>query len=358
MAAARALRRDALHGALAQVAPGTPLREGLDRIVRAKMGALVVVGDETDVLSLCSGGFLLDAPFSPQHLSELAKMDGAIIITPDASRIARANVHLVPNPEIPTAETGTRHRTAERVAKQLRTVPVVSVSEEMSVLTVYMGGHKRVLQEIPRLLDRASQALQTLGRYKDRQHEAVASLSALEVEDLVTARDVVTVLQRSETIQRIADEIETMIIELGVDGRLLRLQLDELYGETPLDRKLILRDYLPTGSSVDGVAATLSALSDDDLVDSHLVVRALGLPDPDDLDQPVAPRGYRLLAELHRVGDELMELLVNSFGGLTKLLRATADEIAMATGIDHAKAKSIKESLARAAETSIFDQYT
>src|SRR5690348_10798153 len=113
--------------ALAAVAPGRPLRQGLDRILQANMGALIVVGDGPDVLAVCSGGFLLDAEFSPQRLSELAKMDGAIILAPDASRIARANVHLVPDPTVPTSETGTRHRTAERVARSVD-VPVISVS--------------------------------------------------------------------------------------------------------------------------------------------------------------------------------------------------------------------------------------
>src|SRR5215208_5809255 len=175
--------------ALAQVAPGPPLREGLDRILQAGMGALVVVGDGPEVLNICSGGFLLDAAFSPQRLSELAKMDGAIILASDASRIARANVHLVPNPNVPTSETGTRHRTAERVARSIP-VPVISVSEDMAVIAVYVNDEKHPLENIPRLLNRANQALSTLERYKNRLDIVSASLSALEVEDVVTLRDV------------------------------------------------------------------------------------------------------------------------------------------------------------------------
>src|SRR5918996_1375428 len=141
--------------ALSAVAPGRPLREGLDRILQANMGGLIVVGDGPEVLSICSGGFLLDAEFTPQRLSELAKMDGAIILAPDASRIARANVHLVPNPNVPTTETGTRHRTAERVARSIP-VPVISVSEDLSVIAVYYGAIKHPLEPIPRLLNRAT----------------------------------------------------------------------------------------------------------------------------------------------------------------------------------------------------------
>src|SRR3954454_20358966 len=228
--------------ALASVAPGKPLRDGLDRILQANMGALIVVGDGPEVLNICSGGFLLDAEFSPQRLSELAKMDGAIILAPDATRIARANVHLVPHPNVPTSETGTRHRTAERVARSVD-VPVISVSEDMAVIAVYRHDQKKPLESIPRLLNRANQALSTLERYKNRLDTVSGSLSALEVEDLVTLRDVVTVLQRAEMVRRIAEEIDGYIVELGVDGRLVRLQLEEMMGGVEDDRRLVIKDY-------------------------------------------------------------------------------------------------------------------
>jgi diadenylate cyclase len=350
---------DALHTALNQVAPGTQLREGLDRIVRAKMGALVVVGDGAEVLNVCSGGFLLDARFSPQRLSELAKMDGAIILAADGSRIARANVHLVPDPSVPTAETGTRHRTAERVARHLQHVPVISVSEEMGVLSVFVGNTKHVLQEIPRLLDKGSQALQTLGRYSSRLEEATSNLAALEVEDLVTLRDVVSVVQRAETVRRIADEIEMMIIELGVDARLLRLQLDELYGDTGSDLSLVIRDYLPVESprTAGDVLNDLAEVPDEQLNDPLAVAMTMSLAIDDDLDRPLAPRGYRLLAEVPRVTPELADEVIGRFGTLTKVMRATVDDLAQCPGLDVAKAKAIKDGLARRVETSILDQY-
>jgi diadenylate cyclase len=232
---------EGMRNALARVSPGTPLRDGIDRVVRAKAGALLVLSDDADVLSICSGGFLVDAPYSPQRLSELAKMDGAIIISSDGGRIARANVHLVPDPSVATSETGTRHRTAERVALSLD-VPVVSASEEMGVINVYAGGGKRQLQEVGHLLDRANQALQTLERYKVRLDDAITNLTAVEVEDVVSLRDVVAVVQRGEMVHRIADEIETMIIELGVDARLLRMQIDELYGEIDDEHDLVVAD--------------------------------------------------------------------------------------------------------------------
>ncbi|HUW01310.1 MAG TPA: DNA integrity scanning diadenylate cyclase DisA, partial [Acidimicrobiales bacterium] len=318
---------EAMRDALARVAPGTPLRDGIDRVVRSKAGALLVLSDEADVLSICSGGFLVDAPYSPQRLSELAKMDGAIILSTDGGRIARANVHLVPDPSVPTSETGTRHRTAERVARSLD-VPVVSASEEMGVINVYAGGNKRQLQEVGHLLDRANQALQTLERYKVRLDDAITNLTAVEVEDVVTLRDVVAVIQRGEMVHRIADEIETMIIELGVDARLLRLQLDELYGEIDDELDLVVADYLPAGRSVAETLNAMSHLSDDEVSNLRLTADALSPgSDSSDLAQEVAPKGMRLLHRVSRLPSATAIAVADHFGGLAKLQRATVDDL-------------------------------
>jgi diadenylate cyclase len=346
--------------ALAAVAPGTPLREGLDRILQASMGALVVVGDGPDVLAICSGGFLLDAEFSPQRLSELAKMDGAIVLASDASRIARANVHLVPNPNVPTSETGTRHRTAERVARSID-VPVISVSEDMSLVAVYRNDLKHPLEPIPRLLNRANQALQTLERYKNRLDTVSSSLSALEVEDLVTVRDVVTVLQRAEMVRRIAEEIDGYIVELGSDGRLVLLQLDELMGGVEDDRRLVIKDYFHQSASwrLDQAMEQLSNLSTEDLLDLKTVAAILHLPpDSAELDAGLQPRGYRLLSKIPRLPEAVIARIVERFGTLQKIMRATIDDLDDVEGVGATRARAIKEGLSRLAETSILDRYS
>jgi diadenylate cyclase len=346
--------------ALAAVAPGTPLREGLDRILQASMGALVVVGDGPDVLAICSGGFLLDAEFSPQRLSELAKMDGAIVLASDASRIARANVHLVPNPNVPTSETGTRHRTAERVARSID-VPVISVSEDMSLVAVYRNDLKHPLEPIPRLLNRANQALQTLERYKNRLDTVSSSLSALEVEDLVTVRDVVTVLQRAEMVRRIAEEIDGYIVELGSDGRLVLLQLDELMGGVEDDRRLVIKDYFHQSASwrLDQAMEQLSNLSTEDLLDLKTVAAILHLPpDSAELDAGLQPRGYRLLSKIPRLPEAVIARIVERFGTLQKIMRATIDDLDDVDGVGATRARAIKEGLSRLAETSILDRYS
>jgi diadenylate cyclase len=344
--------------ALAAVAPGKPLREGLDRILGAGMGALVVCGDGPDVLNICSGGFLLDAAFSPQRLSELAKMDGAIILAADASRIARANVHLVPNPNVPTSETGTRHRTGERVARSIP-VPVITVSEDQQVIAVYVGDEKHPLEPIPRLLNRANQALSTLERYKDRLDKVASTLSALETEDLVTLRDVVTVLQRTEMVRRIAEEIDGYIVELGVDGRLVRLQLEELIGGVEDDRRHVIRDYFheETDWHLGEALGALSELGTEDLLDLKTVAAALHLPGSD-LEGNLTPRGYRMLARVPRLPDAVIENIVARFGTLQKVMRATLEDLDDVKDVGETRARSVKEGLSRLAESSILDRYS
>ena len=349
----------ALLDALAAVAPGTMLREGLDRILQAGMGALIIVGDGPEVLNICSGGFLLDAAYSPQRLSELAKMDGAIILAADASRIARANVHLVPNPSVPTSETGTRHRTAERVARSIP-VPVVAVSEDMQVINVYVGDDKYPLEAIPRLLNKGNQAVSTLERYKARLDGVQSSLSALEVEDLVTLRDVVTVLQRTEMVRRIAEEIEFTIVELGDDGRLVRLQLEELMAGVGDDRRLVIRDYVREAADwpAEQALEALGALDTDDLLDLTTVSTALHLDGESwALDGNVQPRGYRLLARVPRLPEVVVDRIVARFGNLQTILRASIDDLDDVEGVGRARARAIKEGLSRLAETSILDRY-
>ena len=353
-------RSDAMLAALRLVAPGQPLREGLDRILQARMGALVVVGDGPDVLSICSGGFLLDAEFSPQRLSELAKMDGAIILAADGSRIARANVHLVPDPSVPTSETGTRHRTAERVARSLG-VPVISVSESRDAITVYVGNQQRPLLPTAPLLARANQGLQTLEQYRNRLTATSAALSALEVEDLVTQRDVLNVLQRAETVRRIAEEIEALIVELGADGRLVRLQLDELVGGIHDDRALGVRDYLVVEPdwSVEHALAALDQIDGDALLDPRGVARVIRLTGAAyDPDGPLQPRGFRLLARVPRLGEDTISQIVEHFGNLQKIMRVTPVELAEVTGMGESRARGVKENLARLAESSILDRYS
>jgi diadenylate cyclase len=359
-----------MAAALAMVAPGTALRDGLERVLHAERGALVVIGDGPEVLSICTGGFLLDAEFSPQRLSELAKMDGAIIVSADASRIARANVHLMPSASVPTSETGTRHRTAERVARSID-VAVVSVSAAMNLITVYRQAESHVIQRVGRVMDRATQGLQSLERFRERFDVALAALTSLEVEDTVTVRDVVAVLQPAEQLVRTAAETAGRLVELGDDGQLLRLQLAELTEGVGEARALVVKDFLG-GGALNGVASkdgkllrdemesleVLARLRFEDLVEPHEIGTAIGLlPCDDDLDASVESRGYRLLNKLHRLPPTVQSRIVDHFSSLQRIMRASVGELERVEGVGEARAKSVKEGLARLAETSILDRY-
>jgi diadenylate cyclase len=352
-------RSEEMLAALRRAAPGTPLRAGIERIMSARMGALIVVGSGPEVLSVCSGGFLLDAEFTPPRLSELAKMDGAIILSDDCARIVRANVHLVPDPNIPTSETGTRHRTAERVARQIH-VPVITISEDRSEVAVHVSTEKKVLEPTPRVLARADQALQILERYKARLDAVSTALSALEVEDLVTVRDVATVLQRAEMVRRIAEEIEGYVIELGSDGRLVMLQLDELMGGVEDDRRLVAKDYYTAADDweLGDVLARLAHLDDETLLDLDAVAEGLHLPVAYDLESAVQPRGFRLLHKIPRVPELVSDHVVERFSNLQKIMRASATDLTEVEGVGDVRARAIKEGLARLAETSILERYS
>ncbi len=351
-----------LRLALAAVAPGTALREGLERILRGRTGALVVLGYDRTIDSICTGGFVLDVDFSATGLRELAKMDGAIVVDRECTKILRAATQLVPDPSIPTTESGTRHRTAERVAKQTG-FPVISVSQSMRIVAIYVDDVRYVLEDAGQILSRANQALATLERYKLRLDEVSGTLSALEIEDLVTVRDVAAVAQRLEMVRRISNEIESYVVELGTDGRLLSLQLDELVAGVDLDRELVARDYLPAGParrarSVAGAIAGLDALSATDLLDLGAVAQALGFAGgSEQLDAAVSPRGYRLLARVPRLPGAVIDRLVEHFGGLQKLLAASIDDLQAVEGVGETRARSVREGLSRLAESSILERY-
>src|SRR5436305_12769902 len=164
--------------ALEMVAPGSALREGIDNIQHARTGGLIVIGDADELAFLFSGGMRLDIDYSPQMLYELAKMDGAIVLSANATNIAQVNVQLTPDPTILTNETGTRHRTAERVAKQTDAI-VVAVSERREAVSLDVDGPKHTLEDIPVVLAKANQALATLHKYRSRLHQASTRLPAL-----------------------------------------------------------------------------------------------------------------------------------------------------------------------------------
>ncbi len=353
-------RDEVLRGVLKTLAPGTPLRDGLERILRGNTGGLIVIGWDQVVDQLCTGGFPLDVEFSATRLRELCKMDGAVMLSTDGGRIVRAATHLMPDPTIPTDESGTRHRTAQRVALQTG-YPVISVSQSMRIVSLYISDGRYVLEGSSELLARANQAVATLERYKARLDEVSQALSALEIEDLVTVRDAAIVAQRLEMVRRIADEVTGHVVELGTDGRLLALQLDELLAGVDADREMLARDYAPAGRRARSSATVLSELAELsalDLLDLTQVARAMGMPStPEAQDSAVSPRGYRLLSRVPRIPAALLDRVVEHFNGLQKLLAASVEDLQVVDGVGEIRARVVREGISRLAEVSIIDRF-
>lgn len=345
------------HRVLKSIAPGTPLREGLENVLRAKTGALIVVSDSSAVMALVDGGFAIECEYSPAHLYELAKMDGSIVLSQDGKKIRYANAQLIPDASIPSAETGTRHRTAERVAKQTGEL-VIAISQRRNLITLWQGANRYTLKDTGAILSKANQALQTLEKYKKVLDRSLVNLTALEFEDLVTLSDVAGVLQHTEKVLRISREIEWYILELGVDGRLISMQMEELMGNIG-DSLLIVRDYCvsPDVKTADSIREQITA-SHDESLEPMAICRLLGFgTHVSTLDLPVVPRGYRVLKKIARLPMPVMENLVQTFRTLHRINNTTMTELDDVEGIGEVRARAIKDGLKRIREQALLDRY-
>ena len=343
---------------IARVAPGTELRQGIDDIIRSREGALIVIGDPEALSFLYSGGIRLDQPFTPQLLYELSKMDGAIIINAAMTKLAYANVQLMPDPTIASAETGTRHRTAERVAKQTDAL-VISISQQRSTISLFVGQTRYQLDPIADVLAKTNQGVATLDTYRQRLEQVLTRLTALEFQNAVVLDDVLTVLQRAEMTTRMAEEIERDCVELGTEGRLIRMQLEELVGEVPVEKAMVIADYHAEGGDVrmrEGLQV-LSELAYQDLLEFELLA-VLGYPATvNPLDMSVSPRGYRVLSHIPRLPPNVIEHVVADLSGLEAIVRASQRELEAVDGVGAVRAREIREGLRRLQEHNLVDRY-
>lgn len=349
---------DSMIDALKMVAPGTRLREGLDSVLRAKTGGLIVIGDSEEIMRLVEGGFELNAEYAPPSLYELAKMDGAIVLSKDAKKILYANAQLIPDPSVPSVETGIRHRTAERMARQTGTL-VIAISQRRGVITLYRGANRYSLQEIGVILSKANQAVQTLEKYKRVLDKALVNLTALEFEDLVTVYDVVLVVQRGEMVLRIVRELNNYISELGTEGRLIIMQVEELVTNVQDDLTRVVRDYLENeNKKAEVVLQTIANWSSDDLLELSNFSRVLGWGSSASvLDVSVHPRGYRILQRIPRLPAPIIDNLVNSFGSFQNMLKASIEELDEVEGIGEVRAKTIRNGLRRLQDQVMLERY-
>jgi diadenylate cyclase len=353
-------RRDGkLLAAISRVAPGTELRQGLDDIIRSHAGALIVIGDPEKLAFLYSGGLRLDQPLTPQFLYELAKMDGAIILDSALTRIAYANVQLMPDPTIASSETGTRHRTAERVAKQTKAL-VLSVSQQRETVTVFLGDRRYQLDSIADLLARTNQALHTLETYRQRLEQVLTRLTALEFQNAVMLDDVLVALQRAEMTMRMAEEIERDCIELGSEGRVIEMQLGELIAGVPKELVALVADYhaSPERAAHKAAEDQLHEVPYQALLVFEQLASLLGYSDSvDPVDHALTPRGYRVLSHIPRVPEAVVRRVVTDLDGLDAIVRASQRELESVSGVGTVRAREIKEGLRRLQEHNLVDRY-
>lgn len=335
-----------LRRTLQMVAPGTELREALERIQRSHTGGLIVLGFTPEVELMCSGGFEMDVPFSAASLRELCKMDGAVIVDTEKWRIRRANVQLLPATTIPTTESGTRHRTAQRVARQAG-LPVLSLSSSMKLISIYVGSTHHTVEEPEALLSRANLAVNTLDRYTQRLDEVMTSLGIFEMRNAATIRDVATVIQRMEMIRRITAEISGYLEALGAEGRLLALQVDDLLRGSASERTLVLRDYVVNPEDLPKVEQELADFPVETTLNLEQIANTLGwnVYDPADLDRIVHPRGIRVLSMVPRLPWDTIKAICEKWTSLEELRNATSQELQTVEGIGPYRAQMIVEHL-------------
>lgn len=333
---------------LRKVAPGTRLREALDMIISARMGALVIVGDSAAVEPLCNGGFAIDTVLTPQALFELSKMDGAIQLDDECERILRANVHLVPDPSLPTSETGMRHRTAERLSRQTSAL-AIAISGRRNTVNLYLLGRRAQLEEIEVLLAKANQAIQTLQNYRHRLDELLERLTLLEFEDLVTLGDVTEIVGRFEMLLRVAREVGRYTVQLGTEGRLVAMQADELTAGVIDQYGLVLRDYAddPSTRRVNAIRERLGTLPSERLLEPGTVAEELGLTAAEQAEQHLRPRGHRALAQIPALPATVVGRIVSRFSTLPAIVHATLADLDGVDGVGERRAHAIVDGLAR-----------
>ena len=351
------LKEDNITSILKLIAPGTPIREGLENILRAKTGALLLITDNNEVLKeVVDGGFIINEDYTSSKLYELAKMDGAIFLSGDMKRRVYANAQLIPEHEILTTETGTRHRTAERTAKQTGEL-VISISQRRNIITVFKGNDRYVLEDTDVVLNKANQAIQTLEKYKKVFDNKLNILNEYEFNDIVTLQNVVLAIQRAEMVMRIVEEIQRQIYELGNDGRLVKMQLDELIGGLEKEESLIIKDYIvKKKKDPEHILEELKDLEYEELLKESSIAKLLGYEYFDNYDEvAVYPKGYRILSKVPRMPTNIVENLVDSFKSFQHILAADIESLDEVDGIGEVRAKTIKQSLKRMQEQFVFD---
>jgi len=325
-----------------QLLPGEPLRLGVDLIANKNAGALIVIGTSSKLDKISSGGITLNnCSYSPEMLSELAKMDGAIIVSEDVGKILKANVHLNPDDKIQTSETGTRHRTAQRTSSSIN-LPVVAVSEESSTIKVFDNSEVVELEESSAILGRVNESLQSIDRMRRRFDEAVTNLGELELENSLTNQEVLQVIQRGELLTRLASQVRLEAEKLGTEAGLITIQIDSLESGVTSTLNLVLKDHLP-GRKFRVTSKVLDEISELSYQELNTIDYLGSILAKLPLDDISVPRGYRVLARLPDLPDNLHDSIVQKYKSLPKLLSAPTEKLYEIEGIGRNRAQQLRD---------------
>lgn len=304
-------RNEAFLEILKMFSPGTAIRTALDDILRAHMGALIVI-DKEGLSGITEGGFRVNCRFSAQRLVELAKMDGAIILSRDLKKILYANTLLSPSSKIITKETGTRHKAAERTAKQFDTI-VIAISERKKKITLYFKDEGYFLETTSEILRRAAETLQILEKQKEILNDLLSHLNVLEMTNLTTTRDVCNVLQSIENVRRISENVRRYLIELGKEGTIVSMRLKELTKNLGKERDFLLKDYF--GGRNTKADELLKNINFDYLLETSNIS---GILFGEVHDKPITPKGLRILSKTDLPEKEI-STMIDTFGSLDKI---------------------------------------
>jgi len=325
-----------------QLLPGEPLRLGVDLIANKNAGALIVIGTSSKLDKISSGGITLNnCSYSPEMLSELAKMDGAIIVSEDVGKILKANVHLNPDDKIQTSETGTRHRTAQRTSSSIN-LPVVAVSEESSTIKVFDNSEVVEIEESSAILGRVNESLQSIDRMRRRFDEAVTNLGELELENSLTNQEVLQVIQRGELLTRLASQVRLEAEKLGTEAGLITIQIDSLESGVTSTLNLVLKDHLP-GRKFRVTSKVLDEISELSYQELNTIDYLGSILTKLPLDDISVPRGYRVLARLPDLPDNLHDSIVQKYKSLPKLLSAPTEKLYEIEGIGRNRAQQLRD---------------
>ena len=325
-----------LRDFIKMVSPGTLLRTVIDDVVRSGLGAMIVLDTkELNAKNIIEGGFRINSRLTTQKLFELCKMDGAVVISQDFKRILYANTLMTPDSSIHSTETGTRHKAAERTAKQAHTF-VIAVSERKKKTTLYYSQSRYHLKSTDELMRNLSSTLQVLEKQREMLNEQLNNLNILEMSELVSISDVCKVIQRTEMILKISESIKRNFTELGKEGNIMHMRYRELIRGVEKTESEIIRDYATL--SLKRSKTLLSNLTFEGLLDTKSIARLI-LEKP--TEESISPKGFRFLTHL-TLSEKENSLIVKQFKNLENILKADSSEL---ESILKNRASTIKEEI-------------